>query len=188
MAKNQIVLLVIVIVATVYLLSLLIKYEIKKKPKNTTKKVNKTEQLQEKYQSQSEKLGTGDTQPKELVVKKDEQEKQNKQKTLKSPDISVALLDELHEFQNYLKQRVTPENKTADDELHPYDTPRFSALDNSFSRRKSNFSYSNYDDFDDDFDDFPIREKHKESRQNNLENLPNEIKILMMTDFFDTKF
>ena len=184
MAKNQIVLLVVVIIVYVYLLSLLVKYEIKKKPKNSTSK--KLNQPQEKPQSQSEKSVEDTTQPKELVVEK--QDKQDKQKSSKSPDISVALLDELHEFQNYLKQRVTPDTKSTDDVLHPYDTPRFSALDDSFSRRKNDFAYSNYDDFDDDFDDFPIKENSKTSRQNTLENLPNEIKILMMTDFFDTKF
>ena len=56
-------------------------------------------------------------------------------------------------------------------------------------RNKKDYYYSNYDEFDDEFDDdFSISDRQKTTRQSSLENLPNEIKILMMTDFFDTKF
>lgn len=181
MAKYQIILLVVVILVTVYLLSLLIKYEVKKKPKASKK-------AKEPAKEKIDKTSAEKPQEKEIVVEKQEQISQQ-EKSAKTPDISVALLDELHEFQNYLKERVTPEAQTEQKGLHPYDTPRFSALDDSFAnRRKNDYFYSNFDDLDDDFDDFPIRERRKESRQDTLENLPNEIKILMMTDFFDTKF
>lgn len=181
MAKNQIILLVAVILVSVYLLSLLIKYEVKKKSKtfkNTKEfpKENLTKSQDEKPQEKPE-----------LVQEKKEQ--QEIQKLGKTPDISVALLDELHEFQNYLKERVTPETKNLEKNLHPYETPRFSALDDSFVRNKKDYYYSNYDEFDDEFDDdFSISDRQKTTRQSSLENLPNEIKILMMTDFFDTKF
>lgn len=161
--KNQTILLIVTIFVSVYLLSLLIKYEIKKKKK--TKKEKPTKPQEEPVQEEAHEE-VKDTKP---VV---EEKKEPKEKT---PPISVALLDELHEFQNYLKERVTPQNSTQENTLHPYETPRFSALDD--------YSYQN---FEDDLKEYDYLRRPKKSTS--LEDLPNEIKILLFTNLFDTKF
>lgn len=165
--KNQTILLIVTIFVSVYLLSLLIKYEIKKKKKTKDKKDKKTTQPKEEPVKEE-----AHEEPKEEPKTVTEEKKETKEKT---PPISVALLDELHEFQNYLKERVTPQNTTQENTLHPYDTPRFSALDD--------YSYQN---FEDDLKEYDYLRRPQKSTS--LEDLPNEIKILLFTNLFDTKF
>lgn len=160
--KSQTILLIVTIFVSVFLLSLLVKYEIKK----TQKKKKK----EEKPAPPKEEIKET---PKEEP--KDEKPIKEEKKELKTPPISVALLDELHEFQNYLKERVTPQNTTQENSLHPYDTPRFSALDD--------YSYQN---FEQDLKDYDYMRRPK--KRTSLEDLPNEIKILLFTNLFETKF
>lgn len=156
--KNQIILLVVVIFVSVYLLSLLVKYEVKNKKKQPTKPKEKVEATKEVEE-----------------VKEPPKEEKKPKENVKTPPISIALLDELHEFQNYLKERITPETATEENSLHPYETPKF-----------GNFDDMQYQDFDEQ-EDFSYLKKRRE-KKTSIEDLPNEIKILMMTDFFDTKF
>lgn len=161
--KNQTILLIVTIFVSVYLLSLLVKYEIKKKKKTKKEKPTKPQEEPVKEEAHEE---VKDTKP---VT---EEKKEPKEKT---PPISIALLDELHEFQNYLKERVTPQNSTQENTLHPYEPPRFSALDD--------YSYQN---FEDDLKEYDYLRRPQKSTS--LEDLPNEIKILLFTNLFDTKF
>ncbi len=158
--KSQTILLIVTIFVSVFLLSSLVKYEIKKTQKKKEEKpAPPKEEIKETTKEEP----------------KDEKPIKEEKKELKTPPISVALLDELHEFQNYLKERVTPQNTTQENSLHPYDTPRFSALDD--------YSYQN---FEQDLKDYDYMRRPK--KRTSLEDLPNEIKILLFTNLFETKF
>ena len=81
----------------------------------------------------------------------------------------------MDEFKDYLKSRVTKAPNEEDVFLHPYETPK---LNSSYDQLPDNF-------FNDDFD--PMQYKRPQKREN-LEEQSNKIKILMLTDFFNTKF
>lgn len=159
MSKTQIIVLSITIFVSVYLLSLLIRLEITKK-RNKPSPAPKEEKVAE---------------PPPIEMKKEEEppvlEKKVIEEKIETPPISIALQDELQEFQEYLKERMTSKPSTS---KNSYDTPKFSALDN--------YTYSNYDDYMDEFS------TKRTKRRTNLEQLPNDVKALLFSDFFDTKF
>ena len=160
MGKTEIIILIITIVVSVSLLSIFLTKTLKQKSKtNTAKKEEKTEIIKEE---------TLEDKPKE------NQEKKEEIKTVKSPEISIALQNELDEFKDYLKSRVTKAPSDDGIILHPYDTPKLNSA---------------YDDFSNDFfDDNFTPSYRRPTKHENLEEQSNRIKILMHTDFFNTKF
>ena len=100
------------------------------------------------------------------------------------PPISPALNDELEEFKAYLKTRITPENNEEFTSVqHSYETPKLNQIDYD-DYLNNDFSKLPYDD-DFNFDEYGGRKKQSETKP---ENLPNSVKILMLSDFFDPKF
>ena len=87
----------------------------------------------------------------------------------------------MEEFKSYLKERITPTTEKSEPAKHSYDFPKLNYDD---------FSPNDFNPFgqeDDDFD-FETMSRRKKSLNSNIEDLPNHIKILMMTNFFDDKF
>jgi len=160
MGKTEIVILIVTILVSVFLLSIFLTKTLKQKPKKA--KENKVEEkvIEEKIE-------------KSEPVKEQVKEKQLEEK--KVQNVSIALQNELDEFKDYLKSRVTKAPNDDSIALHPYDTPK---LNRSFDDFPQDF-------FDSDFSPPPYRRSQKNE---DLENLPNKIKALLLTDFFDTKF
>lgn len=103
--------------------------------------------------------------------KPEAKEEEKAEEVIQPKPISLALQDELNEFKGYLKERITPEIVPLQERNnHSYNTPRVSPR---------------FEDFDRDFD-LPFR-KPKE-KKNSYQDLPDEVKILLFTNFFDTKF
>lgn len=158
MAKLEILILIITIFISVTLLSLFLDKVFKTKLEKKENKPDVTTTVEDK---------------KELVVEKVEEKKEKKQE--KVPQVSLALQDELNEFRDYLKARITPEMVTKEAKFnHPYDIPKVNRFDNFYN-----------EDFS-DMPDFPFRKELK--NKTTYEELPDDVKILLFTNFFDTKF
>ena len=159
MTKTEILVLIITIFVSVSVLSLFLDKVFKSKKEKP--KEEKKEQLKETKEESTEEK------PKE------------KEKKYKAPEISIALQDELNEFKDYLKTRITPETVSQDERIkNSYDLTKFNSNYKDF-----NFP-SRFDDEDDD--EFPFRKRQKQSTT--YEDLPDDVKILLFTNFFDTKF
>lgn len=161
MTRLEIIILIITIFVSVTLLSLFLDKVFKTKIEKKEKKEEVKPQAEEKKE--------------EPVVEKVEEKKEKKDEM--TPEISLALQDELDEFKDYLKTRITPEIVTKEEKFrHPYDIPKVN--------RYNDFKY---DDFSNDLDDdFPFRKSKKKT--STYEDLPDDVKILLFTDFFDNKF
>ena len=160
MTKIEIIVLLITIFISVTLLCLFLDNLFK------TKSVKKEKKEEVKSEKVAEEI-------KETVAEKTE-EKELK-KIEKVPEVSIALQDELNEFKDYLKTRITPEMVSKEEKFkHSYDIPKVN--------RYSDFDF---DDFS-DMDDFPFKKPLKKGSA--YEDLPDDVKILLFTDFFDTKF
>ena len=165
MTKIEIIVLIITIFVSVTLLSFFLDKVFKIK---VEKKEKKEEKKQEKHQEEVKEP------VKEEV--KEEKVEEKKQKASKSPpQISLALQDELNEFKNYLKARITPEIVSEDEKIkHSYDLPKL----------------NRFDDFDfpksDNMPEFPF--KRQTTKESAYKELPDDVKILLFTNFFDTKF
>ena len=168
MTKIEIIILIVVIFVSVTLLSLFLNKVLKDKTTKKEKKEKKPQAVKE------EKPEVIKEEKKEPIIEKEKGIKESKKKE-KTPEISLALKNELDEFKDYLKTRITPEMVTEEEKIrHPYDMPKINRF-NSF--RDSDFP---------DLDDFPYMKK--ENKRNKYEDLPDEVKILLFTNFFDTKF
>lgn len=164
MTKTEIIVLIIVIFISVTLLSFFLD-KIFKTKSNKQEKVEKKEEKQEK--------------PKEVreIEKEEVSEKKEVKQEKNTPHISLALQDELNEFKDYLKARITPEIVSDEEKIkHSYDLPKV-------NRNFDDFRFSAFDEED---DEFPFRKKTK--KESAYESLPDDVKILLFTDFFDTKF
>ena len=165
MPRKEIIFLIIFIIVSVILVYWLLKVELKAKSKKKSKEIDTKPIVEEVKEEQPVK-------EKEVV----------EDKKHKSPEISIALMDELTEFQEYLKERIVPENK---DEtrasLHSYEPPKI----NNYNYDSFNEDFSKFDDMD-RFS--PYSHRRGGRKDNKIEELPNHIKILMMSDFFDPKF
>ena len=167
MGKTEITFLIITICVSSFLLCIFLAKTLKQKPNK-----EKKESAQQKQDENVSK----DEQPKEEQVKDlVTNEKQFEAKLEDTPEVSIALQNELDEFKDYLKSRVTKAPNDNDHFLHPYDTPKLN---------------SSYDDLPSDFynEDFSPHQFNRRDRKENLEDQSNKIKILMLTDFFNTKF
>ena len=81
--------------------------------------------------------------------------------------------DELNEFKDYLKTRITPEI-----------VPEEQKIKYSYNSPKINNNYQDYGTMP--YDDYLLRRKKESSTK--YEDLPPEVKMLLFTNFFDTKF
>lgn len=200
MPINEIVVLLIVILFSVTGVCLLLNSTLKNKPKKQEKK--QEEPKQEKVEETIEPIKEEPTEE----IKEVKEEKHEKKEKTQAPPISIALQDELDEFKNYLKSRISPET-TDTPALHPYDTPKVNRFDSGAytpSKYKDDFKddfdlpdfdkpYNNFTTFDDefskDFNDFEFsRRKTKKKEDTSIQNLPDKVKIMLFTNFFDTKY
>jgi len=145
--------------------------------------------------------------PQEEKNEKTLEKEQKKEETIpEPPPISIALQDELDEFKNYLKSRMGAINKE-ESVLHPYDPPKVNRFDNDFDEfyssnmNRKDFEFDKFNDpfFDADFmgefddlgfseDDFPVSRRKKKDKDVNIQDLPDKLKILLFTDFFNNRF
>ena len=159
MTKTEIVVLIITILVSVSVLSLFLDKLFKVKKEKP--------QEEKKEQTQEVKEETTEEKPKE----------KEKTKKYKAPAVSIALQDELNEFKDYLKTRITPETVSKEDRIrNSYDMPRINRDFDKFNLPPR---------FMDDDEEFPFRKKQKTT---SYDDLSDEIKILLFTNFFDTKF
>ena len=182
MSRGEIIVLLITIFLSTGLLSLFLNNIFKEKVTKSQKtaKVDKTTVTEEKKEVKEpvqDKI-----EQKELL----DSETEVKEASNVVPEVSQGLKDELEEFRAYLKERITPENVNANNEKkHPYTPPKL----NHFA--DDDFSFDNA--FNDDFDlNYTPRANSMRSRSENVEteitNLSNDIKILLISNFFNPKF
>lgn len=169
MAKEEIIILLITIFLSCGFFALFLNSLLKDKP-STKKEEKKPEQIKEEVE---EKQVISEA-PKEVVEEKNETIDVVQEEI---PEISQGMKDELEEFRAYLKERITPQES---DEFggarHAYSPPKFNPLDD-------------YDDFDDDFTRYRRGKRAKDNDINKeFEELSMEMKMLLMSDIFDTKF
>lgn len=169
MAKEEIIILLITIFLSCGFFALFLNSLLKDKP--ATKKEEKN--TDHKKEEQEEKQVVTEA-PKEVVEEKKEELDIVQEEV---PEISQGMKDELEEFRAYLKERITPqEGDEFGGARHAYSPPKFNPLDD-------------YDDFDDDFTRY---RRGKRARGNDVnkefEELSLEMKMLLMSDIFDTKF
>lgn len=160
MTRLEIVILLVTIFVSVTLLAFFLDKIFKTKVEKKSKEA-KTEKPKEESKEVKEEA-------------KEELKLEKEVATEKVPEVSLALQDELNEFKDYLKTRITPAQVTKAEKIkHSYDVPNFS--------RYGNFDFDDLTD-----DEFPY--KKKQTQQGKYESLPDDVKMLLFTDFFDTKF
>ena len=187
MPRNEIIVLLVVIVLTASFISLYLNSVFKLK-----KSKSKPEEKEPKQEVQKEEA------PKQENIQKEE--KKHEKEKLKTPQVSVALQDELEEFKTYLKSRISDTNEPS---IHPYEAPKVDRFRDSsyipnFERDfNRDFDFPDFDSplsddfFDDDFSrDFAGYSRNKKNTLNEtkIENLPENIKIMLFSNLFDSKF
>lgn len=172
MGRLEIIVLITTILVTAILISFILN-KVFKQTKNEVKNLPKKESKQPVKEVEKQET--------EIVSEEQVENKAEVKAEEKVPEVSTALLDDLNEFKAYLKERITPSQIVEEAPKYSYDAPKL--------------SQSRYDDilsqFDDDGNELEYnyrRPLDKVKSPDDLTTVDEKLKILMMIDFFNTKF